>query len=354
MTGAGGSIGSELCRQVAARHPSDLVLYERHENGLYSVANNLAGLDGSISIHSVVGDVTDGNRVEAVMAKYRPQIIFHAAAHKHVPMVELNPGEAVKNNIIGTRVMAEAADRHKAERFILISTDKAVNPTSVMGVTKRVAEFIVQALALKSATCFAGVRFGNVLGSNGSVVPLFLEQIKAGGPVKVTHPEMTRYLMLIPEAVQLVLHAAALSRGGEIFVLEMGEQIKVLDLARNLIRLCGFLPEEEIPITFIGIRPGEKLHEELVGNDESMEPSGVENIKRVYPARIPEPAFLTGMISKLECMAKEGNSKAAIKLLCELVPTFQPAMPTTPNQVSHRREESRPSIASGIIKPDST
>jgi FlaA1/EpsC-like NDP-sugar epimerase len=353
VTGAGGSIGSELCRQVAALHPSELVLYERHENGLYSVANNLAGLDGFIPIHSVVGDVTDVNRVEAVMAKYRPQIIFHAAAHKHVPMVELNPGEAIKNNIIGTRVMAEAADRHKAERFILISTDKAVNPTSVMGVTKRVAEFIVQALALKSATCFAGVRFGNVLGSNGSVVPLFLEQIKAGGPVKVTHPEMTRYLMLIPEAVQLVLHAAALSRGGEIFVLEMGEQIKVLDLARNLIRLCGFLPEEEIPITFIGIRPGEKLHEELVGNDESMEPSGVENISRVYPAGIPEPTFLTEKISELECLAKEGNSKATIKLLCEMVPTFQPAMPHIPNQVSHRWEKSRPSIALGIVKPDS-
>jgi len=353
VTGAGGSIGSELCRQVATLHPSALVLYERHENGLYSVANNLAGLDGLIPIHSVVGDVTDVNRVERVMAEYRPQIIFHAAANKHVPMVELNPGEAVKNNIIGTRVMAEAADRHKTERFILISTDKAVNPTSVMGVTKRVAEFIVQDLALKSTTRFAGVRFGNVLGSNGSVVPLFLEQIKSGGPVKVTHPDMMRYLMLIPEAVQLVLHAAALSKGGEIFVLEMGKQIKVLDLARNMIRLCGFLPEKEIPITFTGVRPGEKLYEELIEADESTEPSGVENISRVRPAGILEPTFLTEKISKLEYLAMKEKSKAIIDLLCEIVPTFHPERPDTQNEVSHRRKKLKPFTALKIVKSKS-
>lgn len=324
VTGAGGSIGSELCRRIASFQPSSLVLYERYENGLYAVANELAVRPCGCPTHAFIGDVTDATRVNAVMAEHRPEIIFHAAAHKHVPLMEMNPCEAVKNNITGTRIMAEAAKRYETGRFILISTDKAVNPSSVMGATKRVAEFLVQRMNHAGQCVFAGVRFGNVLGSNGSVIPHFLDQIKAGGPVTVTHPEMRRYFMLIPEAVQLVLHAAALAQGGEIFVLEMGEQIRVLDMARNLIRLSGFVPEEEIPIAFTGVRPGEKLYEELVGKDEAVESSGVENILQVRPTRLPDPALLAKKVEELERLAVSGESKAVIEQLCEVVQTYRP------------------------------
>lgn len=324
VTGAGGSIGSELCRQIVSFQPSAVVLYERYENGLYAVANELASRDRSPLIHSVMGDVTDSARMNAVMAEHRPEIVFHAAAHKHVPLMELNPCEAVKNNVLGTRLVLEAACRHGVERFVLISTDKAVNPTSVMGASKRVAEFLVQGMMNSGQAMFAVVRFGNVLGSNGSVVPRFLEQIRAGGPVTVTHPEVRRYFMLIPEAVQLVLHAAAMAKGGEIYGLEMGEQIRVLDMARNLIRLSGFVPEEEIPIVFVGMRPGEKLFEELVGKDETVEPSIVEKIFRVQSACVPGTAFLVQKVAKLERLAAQGESKAVIEQLCELVPTYRP------------------------------
>jgi FlaA1/EpsC-like NDP-sugar epimerase len=324
VTGAGGSIGSELCRQIAALRPSALCLYERYENNMYTISNDLAGRCNGLSIHSIVGDVTDARRIHAVMAEYQPEMIFHAAAHKHVPLMEFNPCEAVKNNVGGTRTVAEAAAHFGAERFILISTDKAVNPSNIMGATKYVAELLVQSLAQKSHTRFLVVRFGNVLGSNGSVVPHFLDQIKAGGPVTVTHPEVQRYFMLIPEAVHLVLQAAALGQSSTVYVLEMGEQIKILEMARNLIRLTGFIPEEEIPIIFTGLRPGEKLCEELVGPDEILQPSGVEKIYQVQATCPASFTVLMQQIAKLERLAVEGASKELVDCLSRLIPTYHP------------------------------
>jgi FlaA1/EpsC-like NDP-sugar epimerase len=230
----------------------------------------------------------------------------------------------VKNNVFGTRIVAEAAARHSAERFILISTDKAVNPVSVMGATKRVAELLIQVIAQRSQTRFMAVRFGNVLGSNGSVIPHFLAQIKAGGPVTVTHPEVQRYFMLIPEAVHLVLHAAALGQQGAVYVLEMGEQIKILEMARNLIRLAGYVPDQDIPIVFVGLRPGEKLAEELVEQCESLHPSGLEKISRVQVGYVPEPTLLAQKVTLLERFALQSDSKHVTECLCELIPTFHP------------------------------
>src|SRR5439155_3139700 len=265
VTGAGGSIGSELCRKIAMHKQALLVMYERYENSLHAIRLELEDQKGRIGLHPIVGDVTDAVRVDEVLQAYRPEIVFHAAAHKHVPLMEENPCEAIKNNVRGTRVLAAAADRCGVDRFILVSTDKAVNPTSVMGASKRVAELIVQAQADGSGTSFSVVRFGNVLGSNGSVIPRFMEQIKKGGPVTITDPDMRRFFMLIPEAVHLVLHAASQAETGATYVLDMGEQVKLLDMARDLIRLADLLPEEDIKIEFIGLRPGEKLYEELVG-----------------------------------------------------------------------------------------
>lgn len=323
ITGAGGSIGSELCRQVAALRPSSLILYERYENNLYSIGTELVDRKESVPVYALIGDVTDEARVDAVMQAYQPQIVFHAAAHKHVPLMEFSPCEAVKNNIVGTRMMASAADRHEAERFVMISTDKAVNPTSVMGATKRIAELIVQDMARKSRTHFLAVRFGNVLGSNGSVVPRFLEQIKSGGPVTVTHPEVRRYFMLIPEAVQLVLQAATLAEPAAVYVLEMGEQISIVDLARNLIHLSGFIPDDEIPIQFIGLRPGEKLLEELVGPDETVEPSSVNKILRVRPKHFPATHELARSLANLEQTAYALDANAVLEGIRRLLPNFQ-------------------------------
>jgi FlaA1/EpsC-like NDP-sugar epimerase len=268
VTGAGGSIGSELCRQVCRYAPARLVLVERFENALFEVHRELTGLYPELSIDPQIGDITDARRMEQVLGAGRPSIVFHAAAHKHVPMMEANPGEAVKNNVGGTRLVADLADRFGVERFVLVSTDKAVNPTSVMGATKRVAEIYTQALSQRSKTRFVTVRFGNVLGSSGSVIPIFKQQIAAGGPVTVTHPDMQRYFMTIPEASQLVLQAGAMGSGGEIFILDMGEPVKIVDLARDLITLSGLRPGDDIEITFAGIRPGEKLFEQLATDAE--------------------------------------------------------------------------------------
>jgi FlaA1/EpsC-like NDP-sugar epimerase len=287
-------------------------------------------------VHAIIGDITDWHRLNAVFAEHRPEIVFHAAAHKHVPLMEINPCEAVKNNVIGTRQVAEAADQHGVERMILISSDKAVNPSSVMGATKRVAELMHVGMAARSKTRFMTVRFGNVLGSNGSVVPRFIEQIKAGGPVTVTHPDMKRYFMLIPEAVQLVLHAAAAGEPGAVYVLEMGDQIKLLDMARNIIRLSGFVPDEEIPIVFTGLRLGEKLAEELVGHGESAERTSVTPILQVRTSVTSDQELLAREIGELERLALGGNTAAVIDKMCRIVPTF------TPEAVSHPTDPTAP------------
>jgi FlaA1/EpsC-like NDP-sugar epimerase len=324
VTGAGGSVGSELCRQIAAFDPKTLLLFDRYENTLYAIANELHDRWPALEIRPLVGDVCDAGRLTAVFSHHTPHIVFHAAAHKHVPLMELSPCEEVKNNVFGTQQLADAASRFGVERFILISTDKAVNLTRAMGVSKRVAEMIVQSKNGSSRTAFAAVRFGNVLGSNGSVVPRFLEQIKAGGPVTVTHPEMRRFFMLIPEAVQLVTHAAAMAKGGELFVLDMGEQMKVLDMARTLIRLSGFVPEKDIPITITGLRPGEKLYEELVGSEERAEPSGVEKIARIRRGHAVDPESLHVNLAELRRCSTEGRLDDVLRVLQKLVPTYRP------------------------------
>lgn len=268
VTGAGGSIGSEICRQVCKFHPEKLLLLGHGENSIYQIDMELnRKYENSIQIVPIIADVQDRDRIFELMSEYRPDVVYHAAAHKHVPLMEYNPVEAVKNNIFGTKNVAEASDTYRVKNFVLISTDKAVNPPNVMGATKRFAEMIIQNLAKNSKTTFVAVRFGNVLGSRGSVIPLFKQQIAVGGPVTVTHPEMTRYFMTIPEASRLVIQAGSLARGGEVFVLDMGEPVKITDLARNLIRLSGY-NEMDIPIKYSGIRPGEKMFEELLNENE--------------------------------------------------------------------------------------
>ena len=272
VTGAGGSIGSEICRQVLRYHPAKLLLVERGENSLFLAEQEFARLDPRPPFEPLIADIADEDRIDQIMADYKPAVIFHAAAHKHVPMMEWNPAEAIKNNCLGTRTLARLADKHGVAAFVSISTDKAVHPTSVMGCSKLIAERYVQALSKESQTKFIVVRFGNVLASNGSVVPIFQDQIRRGGPITVTHPDIERYFMMIPEASQLVLQAGAMGKGGEIFVLDMGESVKIVDLAHDLIALSG-LADEDIDIEFTGLRPGEKLFEELYFDDESRLPT---------------------------------------------------------------------------------
>ncbi|WP_059173060.1 nucleoside-diphosphate sugar epimerase/dehydratase [Bacillus sp. FJAT-27445] len=268
VTGAGGSIGSEICRQICRFSPEKVVLVGHGENSIYQVDMELRNKYGdTIEIVPAIGDIQDRERMMEIMAEHQPDVVYHAAAHKHVPLMEYNPREAVKNNVLGTKNVAEAADQYNVGTFVLISSDKAVNPTNVMGATKRIAEMVIQHLNQQSETKFVAVRFGNVLGSRGSVIPLFKKQIKAGGPVTVTHPEMTRYFMTIPEASRLVIQAGSLAKGGEVFVLDMGEPVKIVDLAKNLIELSGF-SLEEIKINYSGIRPGEKMFEELLNENE--------------------------------------------------------------------------------------
>lgn len=269
VTGGGGSIGSELCRQIATFNPKCLVIFDIYENNAYELQMELRRKYPALKLEVLIGSVRDTVRLEEVFSKYRPRVVFHAAAHKHVPLMEDSPNEAIKNNVFGTYNVASACEKHGVERFVLISTDKAVNPTNIMGTSKRVAEMVVQQFALSQKknngkTIYAAVRFGNVLGSNGSVIPLFKKQIKEGGPVTVTHPEINRFFMTIPEAAQLVMQAGALAEGGEIFILDMGEPVKIVDLARNLIELSGYVPDVDIKIEFSGLRPGEKMYEELL------------------------------------------------------------------------------------------
>ena len=346
VTGAGGTIGSELSRQIAGLGPKSLVLFERYENALWAVERSVAGLTPGGTVYSVIADVTDEQRVDEVLAEYRPQLILHAAAHKHVPLMELNPCEAIKNNVKGTRIVGEAAVRHRVEQFVLISSDKAVNPSSVMGATKRVAELLAMALAGRGPTGFMVVRFGNVVGSNGSVIPLFLEQIRAGGPVTVTHPDMRRYFMSIPEAVRLVLQAAALGENGALYVLDMGEEIKVVDMARNLIRLSGFIPDREIPIVFTGVRPGEKLSEELVASDETIEPSRLEGVRRVRSAPDRSAASLARDVADLERFAQKGATGAVRQQLGSMAALFRPELPVKPEVPT-----GRPILPVDVTKP---
>jgi FlaA1/EpsC-like NDP-sugar epimerase len=285
VTGAGGSIGSELCRQICRFAPAELVLLGHDENPIFEIELELREKYPTAKLSTVIADVKDFSRIESVFQVFKPQVIFHAAAHKHVPLMEENPGEAFKNNVLGTRNVAEAAERVAAETFVLISTDKAVNPTSVMGATKRIAEIIIQNYNEISETRFTAVRFGNVLGSRGSVIPIFQEQIRKGGPVTVTDPEMRRFFMTIPEAVQLVLQAGSMAHGGEIFILDMGEPVKIVDMARELICLSGLEPDLDIPIKFTGIRPGEKLYEEILTAAEGV---SATKHKRIFTAQKQE------------------------------------------------------------------
>ena len=299
VTGAGGSIGSEICRQVMQFKPSKILLLGHGENSIYNINMELQRkFLGETVIFPIIADIQDRERIFEVIETHRPDVIYHAAAHKHVPLMEFNPREAVKNNIFGTKNVAEAADVFGVKNFVMVSTDKAVNPPNVMGATKRIAEMIVQDLATRSQTNFAAVRFGNVLGSRGSVVPLFKEQIVNGGPVTVTHPDMTRYFMTIPEASRLVLQAGALAKGGEVFVLDMGEPVKIVDLAKNVIRLAGFT-EEEIKIDFTGIRPGEKMYEELLNPEEIQEENIYPKI-HVGKANCMNSYLLQALLTKLE------------------------------------------------------
>ncbi len=321
VTGAGGSIGSELCRQIAPCKPARLILVGHGENSLFDIANDLRQAHANMDLHVVVADIRDANRMQTVFRQYAPQIIFHAAAHKHVPLMEENVEEAVTNNVQGTHCLLAHAERHQVEQFILISSDKAVNPTSVMGATKRIGELLVQEAALRTGHTFATVRFGNVLGSRGSVVPFFKQQIARGGPVTVTHPEICRYFMTIPEAVQLVLQAATLARGGEIFVLDMGRPIKIVDLARDLIRLSGFEEGRDIDIVFTGLRPGEKLYEELFGDGEAPCRTSHEKILAVAGQKAPKQfRDLHACIDELICAAQVGDVVGTRQLLHRIVP----------------------------------
>jgi FlaA1/EpsC-like NDP-sugar epimerase len=325
VSGAGGSIGSELSRQVCRFRPSSLVLVERTENNLFHIHRELLSSSPDVRVVPCVADISDGPRMRDLFAAHRPTIVFHAAAHKHVPMMEWNPGEAVKNNVLGTKTLADLADEHGVQRFVMISTDKAVNPTSVMGVSKRVAEIYVQALSQRSRTRFVAVRFGNVLGSAGSVIPIFKEQIAAGGPVTVTHPEMKRYFMTIPEASQLVLQAGTMGQGGEIFVLDMGQPVKIADLARDLITLSGLKPGEDVEVRFTGLRPGEKLFEELSLTDENADRT---LHPKIFVGRL-RPHPMEEVVEQIRRLAATAAAQPENVRACfaEIVPEFRPQGP---------------------------
>jgi len=348
VTGAGGSIGSELCRQVAQFQPELLVLLGHGENSIYHIHREISSKYPELEVLPVICDVKDKEALLGVFNSHRPHAVFHAAAHKHVPLMEYNPAEALKNNVLGTYFVALASDSFNSEIFVLISTDKAVKPASIMGATKRVAEMVIQKVARGSATRFVAVRFGNVLGSRGSVVPLFREQIAGGGPVTVTHPDMTRFFMTIPEAVQLVIQAGALAKGGEVFVLDMGEPVKILDLARSMIQLSGFEPEKDIEIVFTGIRPGEKLYEELMTDTEGL---NYTKHNRIYAAKVDRPDgenldILLREISNPEMVLKQ---EKMVFLLMNVVPEHRLNFETAPQFSAYLRTQGQ-NIQGGKIE----
>ncbi|MFT4104640.1 MAG: nucleoside-diphosphate sugar epimerase/dehydratase [Lacrimispora sp.] len=322
VTGGGGSIGSELCRQIVKHKPRQLIIVEIYENNAYEIQQELRGNYPEISLVVLIASVRNSNRMEQIFEQYKPDLIYHAAAHKHVPLMEVSPNEAIKNNVYGTLKLVKLADKYGVKRFVQISTDKAVNPTNVMGASKRMCEMIIQAYNNRSDTEFVAVRFGNVLGSNGSVIPLFKKQIKAGGPITVTHPDIIRYFMTISEAVSLVLQAGALAKGGEIFVLDMGEPVKIDDLARNLIRLSGYVPDRDIEIKYTGLRPGEKLYEELLMDEEGLQDTENKLIHIGKPIDFDEKTFLNRLDEMYGALITEKEDVR--KFVKEMVPTYQP------------------------------
>ena len=321
VTGGGGSIGSELCRQIAQAKPKQLIIFEIYENSAYDIQMELKRTHPELDLKVLIGSVRNTARVDYVMENYRPELIFHAAAHKHVPLMEDSPNEAIKNNVFGTYKMAKAAAKYGVKRFVLISTDKAVNPTNIMGASKRLCEMVVQMMNRESDTEFVAVRFGNVLGSNGSVIPLFKKQIEAGGPVTVTHPDIIRYFMTIPEAVSLVLQAGFYAKGGEIFVLEMGEPVKIDTMARNLIRLSGFEPDVDIMVEYTGLRPGEKLYEELLMLEEGMQETDNKLIHIGKPIEMDDALFKQQLTRLEEAYKEEVENMKDI--VAEIVPTYK-------------------------------
>lgn len=321
VTGGGGSIGSELCRQVAAHSPRMLIIFDIYENNAYDIQQELKKKYPALKLEVLIGSVRNTSRIESVMELYRPDVVYHAAAHKHVPLMEDSPNEAIKNNVFGTYKTARAADKYGVKKFVLISTDKAVNPTNIMGASKRLCEMIIQTFSRYSNTEFVAVRFGNVLGSNGSVIPLFKKQMAEGGPVTVTHPDIIRYFMTIPEAVSLVMEAGALARGGEIFVLDMGEPVKIADLAKNLIRLSGYTLGVDMDIVYTGLRPGEKLYEEILTKEEGLQKTANNLIYIGKPLEFNEVHFLSQLKILEEAAANE--SRDVKEIVSNIVPTYQ-------------------------------
>ena len=321
VTGGGGSIGSELCRQIAGHNPKQLIIVDIYENNAYEIQQELIRKYPELDLKVLIASVRNTNRMDKIFETYRPEIVYHAAAHKHVPLMEESPNEAIKNNVFGTYKTAKAADKYGVKKFVLISTDKAVNPTNIMGASKRICEMIIQMMNEKSNTNFVAVRFGNVLGSNGSVIPLFKKQIAEGGPVTVTHPDIIRYFMTIPEAVSLVLQAGAYAKGGEIFVLDMGEPMKIVDLAKNLIKLSGYRVGEDIEIQFTGLRPGEKMYEELLMSEEGLKQTANKMIFIGKPIEFDKDEFE----KQLEMLKKAGESESSYvkEVVKEIVPTYQ-------------------------------
>ena len=320
VTGGGGSIGSELCRQIAAHNPRMLIIFDIYENNAYDIQQELKKKYPALKLEVLIGSVRNTKRIESVMELYRPDVVYHAAAHKHVPLMEDSPNEAIKNNVFGTYKTARAADKYGVKKFVLISTDKAVNPTNIMGASKRLCEMIIQTFSRYSRTEFVAVRFGNVLGSNGSVIPLFKKQMAAGGPITVTHPDIIRYFMTIPEAVSLVLQAGAFAKGGEIFVLDMGEPVKIADLAKNLIRLSGYTLGVDMDIVYTGLRPGEKLYEEILTKEEGLQKTANNLIYVGKPLEFNEVHFLSEL--KLLEEAASEERRDVKEIVSRIVPTY--------------------------------